>query len=295
MQKALASILEELRQESDSLQVLFSKCRELALKAVINYFGSITYGDKYDLVVARVCSLWLLYRKYLQFNDAMDTFRKDGPTRKFLPLMYQLSARLDLKREGKDTNFQHVLQDLIFDMFSNYPSHVIYHLLHLTTGSKSFNVGSKRKLVAASGGLQERRSQAASGLISRTTITCAELSQLIDDTMRLWKAYSELAAIELPLDTAPRVQYPFERHWLIGNLKHLQCPIPTAIRAAESMEDPPTVTHITRGFKVVGGINLPKIIECVGSDGLVYRQLLKGKDDVRQVSKVLPQILYFIF
>lgn len=36
------------------------------------------------------------------------------------------------------------------------------------------------------------------------------------------------------------------------------------------------------GYHVIGGINLPKIIDCLGSDGKVYRQLVKGKDDLRQ-------------
>ncbi len=37
-------------------------------------------------------------------------------------------------------------------------------------------------------------------------------------------------------------------------------------------------------FTLVGGINLPKIIACRGSDGVVRRQLVKGKDDLRQVT-----------
>lgn len=31
-----------------------------------------------------------------------------------------------------------------------------------------------------------------------------------------------------------------------------------------------------------GGINLPKVISCLGSDGKRRRQLVKGKDDLRQ-------------
>ncbi len=31
-----------------------------------------------------------------------------------------------------------------------------------------------------------------------------------------------------------------------------------------------------------GGLNLPKIIECEGSDGQRYKQLVKGRDDMRQ-------------
>ena len=43
------------------------------------------------------------------------------------------------------------------------------------------------------------------------------------------------------------------------------------------------------GFSVVGGINIPKVIEARGSDGKVYRMLVKGKDDVRQ-DAVMEQV-----
>lgn len=42
-------------------------------------------------------------------------------------------------------------------------------------------------------------------------------------------------------------------------------------------------------FKLAGGINLPKIISCVGSDGVSRRQLVKGQDDLRQ-DAVMQQV-----
>lgn len=42
-------------------------------------------------------------------------------------------------------------------------------------------------------------------------------------------------------------------------------------------------------FSAVGGINAPKRIECIGSNGRQYPQLLKGKDDLRQ-DAVMQQV-----
>ena len=36
------------------------------------------------------------------------------------------------------------------------------------------------------------------------------------------------------------------------------------------------------GLRMVGGINAPKRIECIGSDGKRYPQLVKDRDDLRQ-------------
>ena len=37
-----------------------------------------------------------------------------------------------------------------------------------------------------------------------------------------------------------------------------------------------------RTFLIITGINLPKIIDCIGSNGETYTQLLKSNDDLRQ-------------
>ncbi|ORY81681.1 kinase-like protein, partial [Neocallimastix californiae] len=43
----------------------------------------------------------------------------------------------------------------------------------------------------------------------------------------------------------------------------------------------------------IGGINLPKVIECLGSDGQIYKQLVKGSDDLRQ-DAVLSKIFTLV-
>lgn len=36
-------------------------------------------------------------------------------------------------------------------------------------------------------------------------------------------------------------------------------------------------------YRIMNGINAPKVVECLGSDGHLYRQLAKsGNDDLRQ-------------
>ena len=42
------------------------------------------------------------------------------------------------------------------------------------------------------------------------------------------------------------------------------------------------VRGVQPSIQTAGGVNLPKIIKCEGSDGCVYKQLVKGKDDTRQ-------------
>lgn len=52
----------------------------------------------------------------------------------------------------------------------------------------------------------------------------------------------------------------------------------------EGFSQPPARASASAGqptFEVAGGVNLPKILKCWGTDGRVYKQLVKGCDDLR--------------
>ena len=46
-------------------------------------------------------------------------------------------------------------------------------------------------------------------------------------------------------------------------------------------------------YQMVGGIHLPKLVTCIGSDGREYRQLVKSKDDLHQ-DAVMQQIFMLV-
>ncbi|CAH8669535.1 unnamed protein product [Dicrocoelium dendriticum] len=70
--------------------------------------------------------------------------------------------------------------------------------------------------------------------------------------------------------------------------------VPTAtLRIDRSGEYPPSsfvrIAGFAPKFRLAGGINLPKIVTCLGTDGRERRQLVKGKDDPRQ-DAVMQQV-----
>lgn len=54
-----------------------------------------------------------------------------------------------------------------------------------------------------------------------------------------------------------------------------------------------TVAGFEKTYKLPGGVNLPKLIECRGSDGKFYKQLVKGNDDLRQ-DAVMQQLFSLV-
>ena len=68
-------------------------------------------------------------------------------------------------------------------------------------------------------------------------------------------------------------------------------PVITALGSSTSSgSDAPSLSSVVQTFKLTdSGIHRPKIVSCVGSDGLKRRQLVKGNDDVRQ-DAVMQQV-----
>ena len=54
-----------------------------------------------------------------------------------------------------------------------------------------------------------------------------------------------------------------------------------------------TISSYNNYYELCGGVNLPKVISCLCSDGKRRRQLLKGKDDLRQ-DAVMQQVFNLI-
>jgi ataxia telangiectasia mutated family protein len=50
-----------------------------------------------------------------------------------------------------------------------------------------------------------------------------------------------------------------------------------------------TIKKFKTTYHLVGGINPLKVVECAGSDSQSYRQLIKGRDDLRQ-DTVMEQV-----
>lgn len=298
---------DQIAQDCLEIDNVLLEREQYALRAAENYQYAIALGEKYAFAMFRLCSLWFSFRRSPQMNSVMKG--NDFPINRLLPLMYQLAARVEQAdgSEGRDNEmFQVTLQGLLLRALIDHPLHSLYQLLAIraasqrTTGS---SLGSKRRLVSKETA-QERRSAAAAHLILQAKSSSKGLLSLILDVEKLSKAYTELALHRLPLKTSTKVAHPFDPTWSITSIANLSCPVPTIslarIPVEQSWEEmlailPKVHVFSSDGYRVVGGINMPKIVSCLASDGNVYKQLVKGHDDVRQVKTPTPQPLTHTF
>ncbi|WAR09126.1 ATM-like protein [Mya arenaria] len=227
---------ERLR-ESEIDELELSRMQEdrqlFLLKAVQNYIQCLRSGDTHNLRVFRLTSLWFNNIDNELVNSMIQGCVSSISTYKWLPLMYQLAARMDVKpHNGTTEEFLNTLNKLMYDTAVEHPHHTLFCILALANANR--------------------------------------------DTELL-----QQAPIPLP-----------DALW-ISKLKDLKkVPVPTKdimVKPSGDYSDVPYLVKFEPTFKLAGGINLPKIISCMGSDGSKNRQLVKGRDDLRQ-DAVMEQV-----
>ncbi|XP_058091812.1 serine/threonine-protein kinase ATM isoform X2 [Magnolia sinica] len=274
LQKQLAMDREEAKKLQDDRDNFLS----LALEG---YQRCLVIGDKYDLkVVFRLVSLWFSLSSRQNVINGMLSAVKEVQSYKFIPLMYQIASRMGSSKDGQGSyNFQFALVSLVKKMAIDHPYHTIFQLLALANGDRvkdkqrsrnSFVVDMDKKL-AAENLLNE--------LSSHHEAIIRQMKQVVE-------IYIKLAELETKKeDINKNITLPRE----IRSLRQLELvPVVTATfpvdRSCQYHEGSfPHYKGLGDSIMVMNGINTPKVVECLGSDGHKYRQLAKsGNDDLRQ-------------
>ncbi|XP_034214644.1 serine/threonine-protein kinase ATM isoform X13 [Prunus dulcis] len=266
------------KEEAEKLQDDRDNFLNLALEG---YQRCLVVGNKYDVrVVFRLISLWFSLSSRKNVIDSMLTTITEVQSYKFIPLVYQIASRVgSLKDCPGPRNFQYALVSLVKKMAIDHPYHTIFQLLALANGDRikdkqrsrnSFVVDMDKKL-AAENLLQELTSYHGA---------------MINQMKQMVEIYIKLAELETKReDTNRKVMLPRE----LRNLRQLELvPVVTATfsidQSCQYHEGSfPYFKGLGDSVRVMNGVNAPKVVECLGSDGCRYRQLAKsGNDDLRQ-------------
>ncbi|KAL7139007.1 hypothetical protein ABFS83_09G021400 [Erythranthe nasuta] len=249
--------------------------------ALEGYKRCLIVGEKYDVrVVFRLVSLWFSLSTRQIVVDSMLSTISEVQSYKFIILVYQIASRLGGAKDSfGPTSFQFALLSLLKKMALDHPYHTIFQLLALANGDRikdkqrsrnSFVVDVDKK-IAAEDLLRELSSH--HGPIIR------QMKQMVE-------IYIKLAEMETKReDTNKRVALPRE----VRSVRELELvPVVTSnFPVDRTCQYPqgsfPHFRGLADSVTIMNGINAPKVVECLGSDGNKYRQLAKsGNDDLRQ-------------
>ena len=270
--------------------------------ALQGYRRSLEAGDwNSQATIFRTVALWFKHcggakilstaKMITSVNDEVKKLidRKAIPSSIYLELSHQIVSRLGTKRvDGND--FINILETLVFRLMQDHPHHVLYQIQALTRSGR----------VTVAGGFQapNEKIAAAKRLLTKYAAQSANVRQFLSQMERMIEAYIYVAAHKLPARTEGAHQLPnnLKKRTLsdLTQIPVLTAPLPVDPKCKYPPGSFPYFSHFEEKISLVGGINEPKLLRCVGSDGRIYKQLAKsGNDDLRQ-DAVIQQLFGFV-
>jgi len=228
----------------------------------------------------RLVSLWFAN---FNDNDLQGKIRSSIdriPSRKFVFLAHQLSARL--AKPAIDSvsvsGSQETLQNLILRMCREHPFHSLYQVycLRPSPGATSGGRRSSARLdIPQSHG---ERATAAADIFDRLRAEASSSRQLVD-VEHVCDAYLQWAKRPIKGSVQKGRSGPYEipSDMLILKLRDVRVPVltvDTPLDPTLQYQNCTWVSHYERNFETAGGMNIPKICYCRGSDGVKYKQLV---------------------
>jgi ataxia telangiectasia mutated family protein len=238
----------------------------------------------------RLCSLWFANFQNLPLQDKISIALDRVPSRKFTFLAHQLSARLSTPPTGQMSRNQVNLQALVIRMCREHPFHSLYQVYALRSerSSDSVSTNPRRQSVRHESSSQVDRASAAGEIfdrlrgddISRERIRGVEL---VCDASLQWAKYpiKKDSRFNPQLSKTP---FRIPDDLLIRKIRELSVPVITSHTALDSSlryDDCVYIAHFEKTFDTAGGMNLPKITICYGSDGKKYKQLVRIRPSKR--------------
>ena len=298
------------------VKVLYDDRDEYLCKAIENYLHCLELGDDHDMRIFRLISLWTQNMANLGVNNIMKARVFRICTYKFLPLMYQLAARMSIKHikttesisDGEKLFYETLLQ-LIYTCAKDHPYHVLPIISALSNAYKDEQylnpiaqpsgkrtkkgdpktVNNNENCV-----IGEERIAAGRKIIDQLKSDHPEFVKSIET---LFDAYIELANLNVEQYKTKKDPIPLSKSLALTQIKNLKTvPVITSTIPVKKDTDYSSVVTIVKyesTFSLAGGINLPKIVQVLGSDGYIRKELVKGKDDLRQ-DAVLQQMFVMV-
>ncbi|KAK8749809.1 hypothetical protein OTU49_015558, partial [Cherax quadricarinatus] len=261
--------------------------------ALENYFKCFMVSSKHEMVVYRIVSLWLENVASETVNQLVLAYCDKIRSYHFVPLLYQLVARLSCHRD-QHLSFSQVLVHLLERVCLEHPHHslpVIIALTHAHADDDILKTSSKKQRCEV---IEEDRVKAAKILVNSLKKTV--IANHVAEFEKVSLAYLTLANWfdNSKHSAGDKVTIPSSQPLLtVRNLKYTAALTRPLRLQPSACYDPPLIVGWDTSCSFVGGINAPKRLTLKTSDGLKQFELLKGNDDIRQ-DAVMEQVFKIV-
>ncbi|KAI3344085.1 phosphatidylinositol 3 [Ustulina deusta] len=236
-----------------------------------NYLLSLIASDEYNNDALRFTALWLERASEDYANEAVRKYIDKVPTRKFAPLVNQLTSRL----LDQNSSFQRLLIELVYRICVDHPYHGMYQIWSGTRSKhkKEDEAAQLRKQATEIVGKKLVHTEAAAN-----TWTAIYYTSKAYHALALEGTYKGGQKIPIKESAAGMT--------LANSVTKYRIPPPTMqieLSATRDYSGVPLITKLEPTMTIASGVSAPKIITIIGSNGERFRQLVKGgNDDLRQ-------------
>ncbi|KAI1457230.1 hypothetical protein F4805DRAFT_198921 [Annulohypoxylon moriforme] len=273
-QNHLAKAKQWLELDEQELRRVEQSRTEFVRLSLENYLLSLISCDDHNNDALRFTALWLERSDEDITNEAVRKYIDKVATRKFAPLMNQLSSRL----VNQNSLFQKLLLELVYHICVDHPYHGMYQIWSgwWSRYNKNDDVAVLRQKATISVGKRLAETESVAMIwtaIDKTNKAYHKLATEMDPSR--YKAGQKFAVRDSNAGSA-----------LSSTLAKYHIPPPTMqieLQASRDYSQVPYISKIEPNMSIASGVSAPKIITVVGTDGERYKQLVKGgNDDLRQ-------------
>lgn len=272
------------------------------LQALRSYLLCLQGTHSHDLRAFRLAALWFQNSRIQQVNQLVQNELQRLETYKFVPLIYQLAARMGIPESKSSSDFRHVLGQLIERVLKDHPFQALPVLLAMCNADKdtafskaaSHSVETPPRHKKAKISIEERV-EVAQHLVNRARK--GPLARIVLEMDTLMDAYIQLAYMTPPQMRGSSQSVALQRSVAIMKIVDLShVPVLTKVTEVDrscKYVNVPGIHKFLPHYELCGGINMPKKVTCIGQDGIPYTQLVKGRDDLRQ-DAVMQQVFQLV-
>jgi len=284
LEKSKSTASAHLTEDRQQLEEAEQTTQNMLQRALENYARALTESDESNVKIFRFCALWLAHSDDDALHSRLQPLLAAIPSYKFVFLAYQLSARLSPSSHTSPSskNIRRLIQRLcrehLFHTF--FPVHALREV-------PPQGKGSRRSSTTKTDVPKNSRAQAAAEVIDRLK-TDTKLQSRIDGLEIACDAYGEWAAVEVKdcpqyVDSRGVVKKGSLKILASMRLKTKVRNLPIPVSTFDLPIDPtgiypdnsfPHIVNYADTFDTAGGVHVPKIVTCLGSDGKPYRQLV---------------------
>ncbi|KAJ7224312.1 hypothetical protein GGX14DRAFT_425135 [Mycena pura] len=293
-----------LKADQESFQKHNSARQTFLAHAIEMHSRALEASDAFDGDGAiRLCSLWFenFDETEFGFQDNVRSALDRTPSHKLVFLAHQLSARLSKTSEPMKN--QANLQSVVLRMCAEHPFHSLYQVYCLLPYGQQQPATHRRQSGRHnSPGMQSTsRSEAATEIFNRLRGD-PRCDKRVKDVEIVASACLEWAKHKIMGTELDPKQYKgsgnkprnIPAHLSIRKIEGIDVPVltyPTPLDLTSKYDQCVSIDKFETTFETAGGVNLPKICKCIGTDGARYKQLFKGEgnDDLRQ-DAVMEQV-----